>query len=360
MDSIDFPLVITAISDPEFEGLTSGALYNHGWNVVARVMDVIELRLALTQHLGEKVLVVFSPDLKGLTSQEIDSLATSEISFFGFSDQSGSDREFKNIFTRPKDPDEIILLILENIRFSGARAPLIHSASKCKSKVVAIGGVGHSTGNTTIAINLAQELAIAGRRVLLVDANFQAPSISFLLDLRKVSEESLWRDVSENFSVMELTQENLIGFESRVISAGDHFDLVLFDLGSVAFLNQELSDRRWISSIKIWATRCADEFIFTIGNSAIAHKRFEDFSQKISSHSLAAKSHVVITDAVTKRSANQSTIRDFRIRNSMNWSLPWDAKSCLAATAERATLAQAVERSVLRKELQKLARAVSV
>jgi len=358
LDSVDFPSIITAISDPDFEGLVSGALYKQGWDVVARVMDISELRSALFQNSGRKILVIYSPDLDGITSHEIYTLATSEISFFGFSDQTGDDRGFKNIFARPKAPDELILLILENIRFAGARTPLIHSVKKCKSKVVAIGGVGHATGNTTIAINIAQEIALLGRKVLLVEANFQAPAISFYLDLRKVSQELLWREVFENLSVMELTQENIGGFESRIISAGDEFDLVIIDLGSLAFLNQELSDRRWVSAVKIWAARCADEFIFTIGNSAIDRKRFEDFSKKISGHSVSAKKYLVLTEATNKRSSYPLVARDFQLSNSTSWSLPWDSRSCLSANAERSTLAQTGDRSALRKEIQKLAKSL--
>ena len=358
MDSVDFPSVITAIADPDFEGLVSGALYKQGWDVVARVMEISELRSALLQNSGRKILVIYSPDLVGITSDEINSLATSEISFFGFSDLTGDVQSFRNIFPRPKAPDELILLILENIRFAGARSPLIHSVKKCKAQMVAIGGVGHATGNTTLAINVAQEIALLGRKVLLVEANFQAPAISFYMDLRKVSEELFWREVSENLSVMELTQENISGFESRVITAGDEFDLVVIDLGSLAFLSQELSDRRWVSAVKIWATRCADDFIFTIGNSAIDRKRFEDFSKKSSALSIAAKKHLVITEAINKRISHQGLAREDHVRYSTNWSLPWDSRSCHGAIAERSTLAQTGERSALRKEIQKLAQSL--
>jgi MinD-like ATPase involved in chromosome partitioning or flagellar assembly len=358
VDSVNLPSVITAIPDPEFEGLVSGALYQQGWDVVARVMDISELRTALLQGSDRKILVIYSLDLGGITINEINSLATSEISFFGFADQSGNDRGFKNIFARPNSPDELILLILENIRFAGARTPLLHGAKKCRSKVIAIGGVGHTTGNTTIAINVAQEIALIGRRVLLVEANFQAPSISFYLDLRKVSQEILWREVSEKFSVMELTQENISGFDSRVISAGDEFDVVVIDLGSLAFLTEELSDRRWVSAVKIWATRYADEFIFTIGNTPIDLKRFEDFSKKFSGLSIGANTHLVLTEATDKRSSNHLLSKEIKVRNSTRSSLPWDSRTCLATIAERSTLALTGSRSALRKEIQKLAQSL--
>lgn len=355
MDSLKVPVVITAISDPEFEGLVSGSLYSQGWNVVARIMNVEELRDALARNLGEKTLVIFSPDLPGITTEDISVLTNSEVTFFGFTDQSGLDGGFKNIFTRPKTPDELLLTILENIRFSGVREPLIHESRKCNAKVVVVGGIGHSTGATNIAINLAQECALLGNKVLLIEANFQAPAISFLLDLRKVSEEPLWREISANFSVMELTQENLTGFESRIVNAGDEFDLIIFDIGSVSYLSHELSDRRWISAVKIWTTRCADVFIYTVGNTPMALKRFDEFSQKPSNFSSSAKVHLVLSGSSNKRESIKVIDKQVHKGGSLNWTLPWDPRSCLAAIAERSTLANVGERSSLRKEIQKLA-----
>ena len=189
MDSLEAPVVITAISDPEFEGLVSRALFSQGWNVVARVMDFSELQRAVSTNSGEKLLLIFSTDLPGSHATEMEKLASPGISLFGCTDQSGNDRGFSNIFGRPTSPDDLILIILENIRSSGVRTPMIHTTSKCRARVVAVGGLGHSTANTTIAINLAQEAALLHVKTLLIDANFQAPAISTLLDMRKLSSE---------------------------------------------------------------------------------------------------------------------------------------------------------------------------
>jgi hypothetical protein len=355
VDYVEIPTVITAISDPEFEGLVSSALFSQGWNVVARALDMSELKAAVQQSAGKKLLIIFSPDLTGVSNAEIGALARDGISIFGFTDQSGGDRGFTNLFPRPKSPDDLILLILESVRFSGARSPLIHSNRRCNAKVVAIGGVGHSTGATTIAINLAQEIALLGRKTLLVEANFLAPAISFYLDLRKVAAESRWREVSENLSVMELTQANIEGFEDRILSASEDFDLIIFDLGSVAFLTHELSDRRWGSSVKIWTMRCADIFIFTGGPSVISQKRFADFCQKLSNLSLSARTFLAITESAQKQSGAKALAKDKELSGAITWNFPWDARSCLTATTERSTLAQVVDRSALRKALVKFA-----
>lgn len=359
MDSLEAPVVITAISDPEFEGLVSLALFSQGWNVVARVMDFSELQRAVSTNSGEKLLLIFSTDLPGSHATEMEKLASPGITLFGFTDQSGNDRGFSNIFARPTSPDDLILIILENIRSSGVRTPMIHTTSKCRARVVAVGGLGHSTANTTIAINLAQEAALLQVKTLLIDANFQAPAISTLLDMRKLSSEPKWREFSENLAVMELTQETINDFESRIAAAGEDFDQIIIDLGSIAFLARELSDRRWSSTVKIWAARNADLFIFTTISTFLAQKRCDEFIQSLSKISLSPDIHLVNTYSSDKHASILIASKKAEFRSTISWNLPWDLRSCQLASKENATLAQVAERGALRKEIVKIAQAIS-
>lgn len=359
MDLLEVPTVITAISDPEFESLVSRALFSQGWNVIARAMDLPELQRAVSANSGKKLLLIFSTDLPGASAAEIEKLAAPSISLFGFADQSGNDRGFSKIFNRPNSPENLTLIILENIRSSGIRTPLIHTATKLSAKVIAVGGVGHATANTTIAINLAQESALLSIKTLLIEANFQAPAISSLLDLRKLSTEARWRDFSENLSIMEFTQENINEFEPRIIAAGEFFDQIIIDLGSVAFLATELSDRRWSSAVKIWAARSADKFVLTTTSSFLAQKRCDEFMQSFTKISTSAVIHLVNTCSANKRSAELSSSRKLPLRSAVLWTLPWDMRSCHLAIEDRTTLQQAAERGALRKEIAKMAQAIS-
>ena len=359
MDPLEVPTVITAISDPEFEGLVSRALFSQGWNVIARVMDFPELQRAVSVNSGKKLLLIFSTDLPGSSATEIEKLAAPGISLFGFVDQSGNDRGFSNIFTRPTSPENLTLVILENIRSSGVRAPLIHVAAKLKAKVLAVGGIGHVTANTTIALNLAQESALLDIKTLLIEANFQAPAISSLLDLRRLSSEPNWREFSENLSIMELTQETITEFERRITAAGELFDQIVIDLGSIAFLSSELSDRRWSSAVKIWAVRSADHFILTTNSTFLAQKRCDEFMQSFTKISTSAEIHLVNTRSADKRGPELNSSRKLPLRSAVLWNLPWDLRSCQLAIEERTTLQQAAERGALRKEIAKMAQAIS-
>jgi hypothetical protein len=229
---------------------------------------------------------------------------------------------------------------------------------KCRAKIVAVGGIGHATANTTVAINLAQELAQLKVKTLLIEANFQAPAISVLLDLRKLSSEPKWRHMSEDLAVMELTQETLTDLEEKIVLAGESFDRIVIDLGSVAYLARELSDRRWGSLVKIWASRNADSFIFTTNSSFLGKKRYEEFEQSFSKISLQSEVHLVDTLLSSKRDREVGSIRKDAFGSATLWSLPWDPRSCQQAIADRATLVQSAERGALRKEIAKMAQAI--
>lgn len=358
MDSFEPPLVITAISDPEFEGLVSSALFTQGWSVVARALDFSELQRALKKDFGNKLLVIFSTDLPGASQREINEVVSENTLLFGFSDESGSDRGFSNISPRPKTPEELLLAILENVRSTSRRTPLIHMPVNLSAQVIAIGGVRHSVGTTTFALNLAQEFSLTGSRTLLIDANFQAPAIAALLDQRHLAGDSKWREFAPLLSVMELTQESLGNFDSAVSEAGESFEKIVIDLGSLTHLAKELSDRRWSSKMKIWASRNADDFCAVTNFELLNLKAFDDFINSTGKLSLTAKLHTIKIRSALKQiqrsqPSRQSEPGESKIAKS--WSLPWDQRSCQLAVAERSTLVQVAERSSLRKEIAAMA-----
>jgi hypothetical protein len=358
MDPFEPPLVITAISDPDFEGLVSSALFTQGWSVVARALDFSELQKALASNSSGKLLVIFSTDLPGATASDIKEITKGKNLFFGFSDETGSDRGFANISPRPRSPEELLLVILENVRTTSGRAPLIHAPLNISAQVIAIGGVRHSTGTTTFAINVAQELALMGSRTLLVDANFPAPALATLLDLRHLAGESKWREVSPLFSALELTQEKLEFFNELIQEAGERFEKIVIDLGSVTHLASEISDRRWSAKIKIWASRNADDFCLASNFELLSQKALEDFSQSAGKLSLKPKLHLLKVQTSLKQSQTSKKFDLGVPKFESFWSLPWDPRSCQSAIAERATLFQVAERGALRKEICAIAQAL--
>ncbi|WP_293128017.1 tyrosine-protein kinase domain-containing protein [Microcoleus sp. bin38.metabat.b11b12b14.051] len=85
-------------------------------------------------------------------------------------------------------------------------------------KSVAVGSASAGEGKSTVALNLAHVAALAGQRVLLVDANLHSPSLHLLLDLPNVKGLS---NLLENKSEpSDIIQRSRIEDELFVLTAG--------------------------------------------------------------------------------------------------------------------------------------------
>jgi Flp pilus assembly CpaE family ATPase len=348
MDEISQPVVITAIADADFEAMVSSALFGIGWNIVARPLDFKSLEKEISTHTNSNLLVIYSVDLLGITEEGLQRLSQSKISFFGFADSSGKARGFNMISPRPTSAEELLAYIRGNIRSSILRAPLIRVSSPFKAKVIAVGAAGHSTGATTLAINLAQELALIGKKTLLVDANFSAPAIATLLDLRKLANEDKWRDYSDNLSIAEFTQHTAMNFPIRASDAATYFDFIVLDIGSITNISNELSDRRWTSQVKIWCSTFAHELLISAGSDVLQTRRLSELRIDLDKVKLPAKIKIYIQGPENK---SKEDGLDY---------LPFDSRSCTMARKERVTLVEVNEKAPLRKAIAALARQFSV
>ena len=356
MDDFVQPSVITAIADAEFEGMVSSALFESGWSVIARPLDFATLEKNLIQATNRNLLVIYSVDLPGLTDAKLKKLAPLNFSFFGFADASGSARGHGEISQRPTNSEELLAYIRGNIRSPLLRVPLLQSKEKFKAKIIGIGSAGHYTGATTLALNLAQELALLEKKTLLIDANFQASAIATLLDLRKIADEDRWRDLSENFSVAEITQSKIADFPIRATEAAAYFDFVIVDLGSLQNISNDLSDRRWSSQVKIWVSRFAHSIFISSGSDLLQVKRLRELCDDLADVKLPAEISLFITptDLVSKREGIQ--LADFQpfFAREVRY-LPVDSKLCAAARKERTTLSEVNAKAPLRKAIAAIA-----
>ena len=350
MDNLVNPSVITAIADAEFEGLVSSALFSQGWNVVARALDMKDLENEFNKIESNEVILIYSSDLPGLSLDGLQRISRVSKTQFGFSDSAGGSKGLPDLSPRPVSSSELLSFIRGNIRSPRLRTPLIQPSTNLKSRILGIGSAGHATGNTILALNLAQESALLGKKTLLIDANFQAPAIATLLDLRKVSDEDKWRDVSENFSVSEITQEKVSNFNSWIIEAASYFDAIYFDLGTLANLTHDLTDRRWASHVKIWVSNFAQEIVITSTVELLQQKRLNDLLQDISQISLTPRISLAILRAVDiKKKENIDPSTNLKIAHT--WQIPHDFRACSNAARERTTFAHVCPKSTLRKAI---------
>jgi hypothetical protein len=354
MDNLATPAVITAIADPDFEGVVSSTLFGQGWSVIARTLDMNSLEIEIAKCDVSQVILIYSSDLPGISLARLQELNRSGITLFGFTDAAGSAQGLPEISPRPTSSVELLAYIRGNIRSPQLRAPLLQPTPNLKARIIGVGSASHSTGNTVLALNLAQESAILGLKTLLIDANFQAPAIATLLDLRKVSDENKWRDISENLSISEITQQKAALFNALAIDAAAHFDLIYIDLGMLANLSSDLTDRRWASQVKIWVANLAQNIIITSTTEILQQRRLKDLQQDLSKISITPNISLAVLSASDYRKRDSTTLTS-SYQMSHIWEIPFDARACSLAMRERTTLAHVSAKCRLRKAFLNIA-----
>jgi MinD-like ATPase involved in chromosome partitioning or flagellar assembly len=231
------------------------------------------------------------------------------------------------------------------------------------SKVIAIGSAGSYTGCTFIALNLAMELSLLEKSTLLVEANFRAPSLSPLLSMRKITENSEWKKIAPNLSISEITQDTSDDLEVFMNNATENFDFVVLDIGSISGLSNRLTDRRWTSNVTTWCCDQADELMITSRADFLGHYRLVQVIDLLQQTSIRAqlsftqnmKSSGKRGDAEMARFLTVTTaLKPIRVR-----SMKQEVRSVQAAEDEHATMVEINERSHLRKAIAELAREIT-
>lgn len=245
------------------------------------------------------------------------------------------------------------------------RAPLLRTVAQLprlsrRATVIAIGSAGSYTGTTLIAMNLAMELSNNQKQTLLIEANFRAPSICALLSMRNVSVDGSWKKIAPNLALYEITQDQTVNIDELMIKAGNEFDYVVVDIGSISGLSNRLTDRRWTSTMTTWCCDLGDELIVVARADYLGSVRLNQVIELLTQTSVrAAISFILNMKSPGKRGVNEqsrflnaiSAIKPVRVR-----SLAKDSRAVIAAEDERATLIETSERSNLRKSIAEFAK----
>ena len=365
MSELEMPTVITAIANPEAEGFVAGTLYAQGWNVVFRAIDWASLQsyIHTNAELSQNALLIFATDLPGTDKKLMDSLNGDVRQVIGFSLPNVSHGDFGVLNPLPSVATDLISLVRGFVR-----APMVrtHAGTQRKarsSKVIAIGSAGSYTGCTFIALNLAMELSLLEKSTLLVEANFRAPSLSPLLSMRKISEDSQWKKIAPKLSISEITQSTSEDLDEFMSKATDEFDCVILDIGSISGLSNRLTDRRWTSTVTTWCCDQADELMITSRADFLGHYRLVQVIDLLQQTSIRAqlsftqnmKSSGKRGDAEMARFLSATTaLKPIRVR-----SMKQESRSVQAAEDEHATMVETNERSQLRKAIAELAREIT-
>ncbi|MDG2943271.1 polysaccharide biosynthesis tyrosine autokinase [Exercitatus varius] len=142
-----------------------------------------------------------------------------------------------------RQPDDASIESLRSLRTS-----LNHMLSEANNRIVLLSGVSKGVGRHFVSSNLANLLAKADKKLLLIDADLRSSRLHYTLG------------VENRPGVTELLTENL-PFEQGVKNVGAHFDAI--PCGSVTATPSELlSSSRWQQLLN-WAAQHYDTVIVT-------------------------------------------------------------------------------------------------
>lgn len=348
--------MITAIKDPEFEAMVAGTLFSHGWSVVFRALDVISLQNFLTTSVEPKPLLIYSSDVLDLDSKILETLSPyldRTIGFLASHQSEGSDE----YLARPRDEIELLAIIR-----SPHRAPMLrstrshHIPSRCR--MIALTGVNHGEGVTLTALNLAIELTLTGKKVLLIDAHLQMPAIATLLGERHANKD-VPKEVSALLQIFEITRNNATNAVELIFSASHNVDFILIDIGLITYSEPALLDRRWESTFLTSVLEAADDLWIFSSPRVVSSRALREITKSLSQMIIRGRVTFLLTQRVSGKRGDEQEEKFLSVVSPTQPHalriLPLDLRGVSAATEDRSILMESNSRGVLRRSLAAIA-----
>lgn len=361
MAEIELPVVITAIANSDLEGFVAGTLFTQGWSVIYRALDVTTLLDFITcnRDQAKRAIVIYSPDLPKLTLALVESILKDVRQVIGLSSETKDVEKYPSMNEIPVDATALVSLIRGFVRAPMIRTAPVLLSTKKKACILALGSASSAAGCSTIAINLAMELSVMEKDVLLLDGDVRRPSIAALLELRKFDGQNLWHLIASHLSAGEITREQISDLDSQMVRAESEFDFIIIDVGLLEELADSLTDRRWTSSVIHWSCDNADQ-LWMIGMAdCLGTFRISNFVRKFSKVSIRARISIVLNAKVTSRKNGVQESQFLSAIASLHperiYTLPRDSRAIAKAQSEHATLIEMDDRSALRKAIEKIA-----
>jgi hypothetical protein len=348
--------VITAIKDPEFEAMVAGTLFSHGWSVIFRAIDVDTLQGFLTRSTESKPLLIYSSDVSDLDSKMLAALSPYVDRAIGFL-ASPQSEVMDGYLTRPRDEIELLAMIR-----SPHRAPMLRSVDaqqiQSRCKMIALAGVNHGEGVTLTALNIAIELTLTGKKVLLIDAHHRVPAIATILGERHANKDIL-KEVSPMLQIFEITRHNASNAVALMIDASLHVDYILIDLGLITYSEPSLLDKRWESLFSTWVLEAADDLWIFSSPGAVSSRALREITAALPQMTIRGRITFLLTQRIPGKKGDEqeekflsvvSPIQPYALRI-----LPLDLRGVSAAANDRSILIESNSRGILRRSLAAIA-----
>jgi len=348
--------VITAIKDPEFEAMVAGTLFSHGWSVIFRALDVDSLHNFLMTSTESKPLLIYSSDVSDLDSKTLESLSPYLDRAIGFLSSHQSE-VVDGYLMRPRDEFELLAIIR-----SPHRAPMLRSVSAhqmpSRCAMIALTGVNHGEGVTLTALNLAIELTLVGKKVLLIDAHHQMPAIATMLGERHANKEVL-KEVSPTLQIFEITRHNALQAVDLILEASLHVDFILIDLGLITYSEPSLLDRRWESAFSTWVLEAADDLWIFSSPGVVSSRALREITTALPQMTIRGRVTYLLAQRIPGKKGDEQEERFLSVvsptRPHALRILPLDLRGVSAAAQDRSILIESNSRGTLRRSLAAIA-----
>jgi cellulose biosynthesis protein BcsQ len=348
---------ITAIHDSEFESFAASTLFTEGWSVLHRALDWASLIGFLSTIQKMPDVLLLSTNLTGIEIGQIETLQRQGIRVFLFQESSSDALAFPHSIQKPENSLQLIGLIRGSIR-----SPLLRNESiiqtSVRAHVLTVGSAHGAAGCTSLTINLATELALTGKKVLLVDAHMTSQSIAILLGLQGLHSGKEVQEVTSNLWAMEVTRANVFQSIEMLNRALTEFDLIVIDIGTLTDVAQTLSGRRWSGEVLVWVSVHGDDLWVMSKSDRLGTERLRRLVLELSKNLMKPSISCVQSFTSESKRAKENdqaflaVATSIRPKRILRYAL--DSRSIAMAEREQCSLYDSNERSLLRKSVLEL------
>jgi pilus assembly protein CpaE len=278
------------------------------------------------------------------------------------------------------EPEGALREAINNLRVArarGKRGPVAGGGAKREGKVIGVYGVAGGVGASTIAVNLAWELCeqvrTEGRRVALMDFNFQYGAVATYLDVPR--REAVYELVSEAGSMDQtaLTQA-LTSYRDRlhvltaprdalpldIVSPADIEAMLRVSTESFDYVIVDMPQALMNWSETVYSTSSA--FVVAMESDMRSAQNMFRFTRTLKSEDLDLSKMVCVLNRAPGMTDLSGKARAKRLADSLavefKHMMPDGGKAVAAACDEGAPLAELAKSNPLRKEIVKLAQRV--
>jgi len=259
--------VVTAISDADCEDFVSQLLFSQGWSIIYRAIDMSSLvEFLQARSSALRTVVVYKNDLPDFDFEELNLLSNPKVTHIAIDD---IDTNSHKLMTHIRGQLRLPLIIDGTTQSSKESAGIgenqkLEPPKSQKPCVITITGTVGSPGRSSVALNIANYLAIEST-VNIYDADIRAPALDYFIGRAEKNSEKL---ELINLAALDKSAEFHISDSSRIS---------VVDLGPLPPLEEVVNDRRWQAGLINRVLEETTTLIYLCKSNGLSLIRLEQF-----------------------------------------------------------------------------------